>query len=62
MDIKADLTWLQKHEKLILGVFLLSVILFIGNKAINYLDAKEMQEMRLYRRKSWKHKSSRMSF
>jgi hypothetical protein len=29
-------TWLQKHEKLILGIALLCTVLYIGNRVINY--------------------------
>lgn len=33
--IKSDLTWLQKHEKVILGIGLLLVVIWLGNKYLN---------------------------
>lgn len=35
MDLKADLSWLQKHERLILCTLALAVICFLGNKWID---------------------------
>ena len=40
-NVQKDLTFLKKHERLILGVLLLSVVLFIGNKVVNYLDNRD---------------------
>jgi hypothetical protein len=41
MDIKADLTWLQKHERMIIVFMVLLVGCFLGNKWINYDAAKK---------------------
>lgn len=42
--VQKDLTFLQKHERLLLGVLVICVVLFIGNKVINYLDAKDTRQ------------------
>lgn len=36
MDVQQELTWLQKHERLIVAVLIIVAVLAIGNKFINY--------------------------
>lgn len=38
MDIKADLTWLQKHERLLLIFLAIVVVLWLGNKYENLVS------------------------
>jgi multidrug efflux pump subunit AcrA (membrane-fusion protein) len=34
--MKNDLSWLQRHERIVIAVFILATVLLIGNKWINY--------------------------
>lgn len=40
--VKNDLSWLQRHERLLLGVLVLAVVMFLGNKWLDKsaMDAK----------------------
>jgi cell division protein FtsL len=44
MSVTTDLTWLQKHEKLLLGLLLTIVLLFSVNKVVNYMASKADKE------------------
>lgn len=37
-------SWLKAHERLILGTLILVLALFMGNKAINYLDNRDARQ------------------
>jgi hypothetical protein len=42
--IKNDITWLKQHERLILGVLFLAVVLTLGNRWVNYSAQKAHDE------------------
>jgi len=43
--VKNDLSWLQRHERLLLGTFVLAIVMFLGNKWLDKsaMDAHETQ-------------------